>query len=82
MVVAKVAAPVIVATRGVPRHRALPGLFPGIRREHSRKPDEFYAILDRACPGLTRRADVFGRQSKPGWDVWGKEATKFDSEAA
>jgi N6-adenosine-specific RNA methylase IME4 len=70
--------PVIVAVRGQPRHKAFPGLFKGVRREHSRKPEEFYEIVDRKCAGLTRRADVFVRQSRDGWDGFGNEATKFD----
>lgn len=74
--------PVIVATRGEPRHDPLPGLFDGVRREHSRKPEEFYEIIDRQCPGLRRRADLFTRQTRDGWRGWGNEATKFDEAAS
>ncbi|KAA2237701.1 MT-A70 family methyltransferase [Salinarimonas soli] len=74
--------PVIVATRGDPRHRAFPGFFAGIRREHSRKPEAFYELVSRCCPGLRRRADLFARQSREGWDTWGNEATKFDEVAS
>jgi N6-adenosine-specific RNA methylase IME4 len=49
-------------------------------REHSRKPDQFYARAEQFCPGP--RLDLFGRQSRPGWVVWGLESTKFDAEAA
>lgn len=45
-------------------------------REHSRKPDTFFERVERFCPGPY--VEVFGRQSRPGWDVWGDEATKFD----
>lgn len=62
-----------------PRGKPLPSLFDGVAREHSRKPDEFYALIDQFAPS-TFRADLFGRQSRPGWDVWGDEATKFDGE--
>lgn len=51
------------------------------RREHSRKPDEAYAACEGLFPAL-RRADLFSRQSRPGWDSWGNEATKFDPAAA
>ncbi|MBL8575108.1 MAG: hypothetical protein JNM13_15645 [Hyphomicrobiaceae bacterium] len=61
-----------------PRRRPLPSLFDGEAREHSRKPDEFYALIDQFAPA-TFRADLFGRQSRPGWDVWGNEARKFDA---
>ena len=47
------------------------------RREHSRKPDEFYQRAEAFCPGP--RIDLFGRQSREGWCVWGLESTKFDS---
>jgi len=46
------------------------------RREHSRKPDEFYDRVEVFCPGP--RLDLFGRQSRDGWTVYGQEATKFD----
>jgi N6-adenosine-specific RNA methylase IME4 len=53
----------------------------GLAREHSRKPDEFYARCEAAWPDA-RRASLFSRQSRPGWTVWGDEATKFDGVAA
>ena len=74
--------PIIIATIGEPRHKPFPGLFKGVRREHSRKPERFYELIDEKCPKLFRRADVFGRQTRPGYDVFGNEATKFDEEAA
>jgi N6-adenosine-specific RNA methylase IME4 len=49
-------------------------------REHSRKPDEVYTSIERLCGGP--RLELFGRQSRPGWDVRGLEATKFDQKAA
>jgi N6-adenosine-specific RNA methylase IME4 len=45
-------------------------------RQHSRKPDEAYARIEEYCVGP--RLELFGRQSRPGWTVWGNEATKFD----
>ena len=50
---------------------------PGLARENSRKPDEFYSELERLTPGW-RRADIFARQSRAGWTTWGNEKTKFD----
>jgi N6-adenosine-specific RNA methylase IME4 len=49
------------------------------RREHSRKPDEFYRRVEQFCPGP--RLDLFGRQSRPGWVVYGDQARKFDPQA-
>jgi N6-adenosine-specific RNA methylase IME4 len=74
--------PVLLATIGEPRHKAFPGLFPGIRREHSRKPDEFYELVEARAPRLFRRADLFSRQWRPGWHVWGDEVGRFDEVAA
>jgi N6-adenosine-specific RNA methylase IME4 len=47
-------------------------------REHSRKPDEFYARAEVFCPGP--RLDLFGRQSREGWIVYGNEADKLDRQ--
>lgn len=74
--------PLLIAKRGSPKSTPFPGLFTGIRREHSRKPEEAFAMIDRCCPRLQYRADIFGRASRPGWEVYGTEATKFDEVAA
>ncbi|MFO1147776.1 MAG: MT-A70 family methyltransferase [Alsobacter sp.] len=50
-------------------------------RQHSRKPDEAYREAERMV-GAVYRADLFSRQSRPGWDGWGNEATKFDGATA
>lgn len=49
----------------------------GLRREHSRKPEEAFAWCERFMPDA-RRVELFSRQSRPGWDTWGYEAGKFD----
>ncbi len=46
------------------------------RREHSRKPDEAFAAAEALIPDA-RRIEVFGRQVRPGWDVFGNEIDKF-----
>jgi N6-adenosine-specific RNA methylase IME4 len=43
------------------------------RREHSRKPDELYAIIERAYPELPK-IELFARHARPGWTAWGDEA--------
>jgi len=40
-------------------------------REHSRKPDEAYARVERYCAGPY--LELFARQRRPGWDSWGDE---------
>jgi N6-adenosine-specific RNA methylase IME4 len=41
-------------------------------REHSRKPDRFYEIIESLYPGC-RYLELFARRSRPGWDAWGDE---------
>jgi len=45
------------------------------RREHSRKPDEFYRRVEAYCAGPF--ADLFARAHRSGWDVWGDEVGRF-----
>lgn len=48
-------------------------------REHSQKPD---IIADRIIElvGDLPRIELFARQKKEGWDVWGNETDKFNNE--
>ena len=50
-------------------------------REHSRKPDEVFAMCERWLPNA-RRLDLFSRERRIGWDSFGNEADKFDEVAA
>jgi N6-adenosine-specific RNA methylase IME4 len=44
------------------------------RREHSRKPDEAYELIERMYPTLPK-IELFARvESRPGWSAWGNEA--------
>lgn len=51
-----------------------------VRREHSRKPDEQYALCERLATRAVRFVELFARQRRPGWDAWGNEVEKFDGE--
>lgn len=42
------------------------------KREHSRKPDELYPIIEACSPGP--RLELFARGLRSGWTVWGNEA--------
>ena len=42
------------------------------KREHSRKPDELYPIIEACSPGPF--LELFARYPRPGWSVWGNEA--------
>ena len=69
---------VLIGCFGEPHYaKPLDGLFDGVRREHSRKPDEFYERLERFAP-QARKVDLFARQRRPGWTVWGNEVDRFD----
>mgnify|MGYP003330235520 CR=1 FL=1 len=43
-----------------------------MKREHSRKPDEFVDLID-AC-SLGPRLEMFARGNRSGWDMWGNQA--------
>jgi N6-adenosine-specific RNA methylase IME4 len=45
-------------------------------REHSRKPDEFYKMVDDLCIG--RKLDFYSREARKGWEQYGNELAKFD----
>ena len=42
------------------------------KREHSRKPDELFPLIESCSPGP--RLELFARGVRPGWTVWGNEA--------
>jgi N6-adenosine-specific RNA methylase IME4 len=42
------------------------------KREHSRKPDEQYELIEACSPGPY--LELFARHPRPGWTVWGDEA--------
>lgn len=46
------------------------------KREHSRKPDELYDIIE-AC-SLKPRLEIFARGPRKGWSVWGNQAEVYD----
>lgn len=70
--------PVLIGTIGNPQHKPFPSLFDGLAREHSRKPDSFYSLVEKHTPSAFR-LDMFARQSRPGFMTWGNERTKFDA---
>lgn len=47
-------------------------LFSTRKREHSRKPDELYDIIEACSMGPF--LELFARYPRPGWAVWGDEA--------
>ena len=49
--------------------------FYSLRREHSRKPDEFYKLVARVSP--IPRLDMFSREPHDWFDQYGNEASKY-----
>lgn len=45
------------------------------KREHSRKPDEFYNIVESCSPGPY--LELFARGSRDGWATWGDQAEEY-----
>ena len=52
-------------------HGRLPRRFEAPRGRHSQKPEESYRRIERVSPGP--RAEIFAREKREGWDVWGNE---------
>ena len=42
------------------------------KREHSRKPDEMYDVIESCSPGPY--LELFSRGTRPNWSVWGNQA--------
>ena len=63
-------------------YEALAGAAPEVieaeRREHSRKPDQQYDILDALMGTDVRRCELFARQARPGWEAWGNQVDHFE----
>lgn len=46
------------------------------KREHSRKPDELYDIIESCSPGP--RLELFARGGRPQWETWGNQAEVYE----
>ena len=68
----------LVAIKGKPVFRDVHNLEDIIeekRREHSRKPEAFYEMVNTLCIG--RKLDYFSRTQREGWEVFGNDTGKF-----
>jgi N6-adenosine-specific RNA methylase IME4 len=45
------------------------------KREHSRKPDELFDIIESCSPGP--RLEMFARGPRKGWKVWGNQSESY-----
>jgi N6-adenosine-specific RNA methylase IME4 len=46
------------------------------KREHSRKPDELYELIESCSRGPY--LELFARGTRPGWAAWGNESEQYD----
>ncbi len=58
--------------RTLPPGRTQVNLLATRKREHSRKPDEVYPLIEACSPGPF--LELFARGARPGWAVWGNQA--------
>jgi hypothetical protein len=67
----------LLAARGKPVfiHGSYTTVLRASRREHSRKPDEFYTLVEDTCPGS--RLELFARQARAGWQAFGDQTALF-----
>lgn len=45
------------------------------RREHSRKPEKFYDVVEAICPGS--KLEMFARGKRDGWQAFGNDTDRF-----
>jgi N6-adenosine-specific RNA methylase IME4 len=70
--------PFLIGRIGAPRtSRSIRTVIQGRAREHSRKPDSAYFAAEALAIDALRRADLFSRETRQGWDAWGNEVGKF-----
>ena len=58
--------------RTLPPGRTQVNLIESRKREHSRKPDEQYELIEACSPGPY--LEMFARGARPNWSVWGNQA--------
>jgi N6-adenosine-specific RNA methylase IME4 len=72
--------PFLIGTRGKPKTtRVVRSVVEGPIREHSRKPDEAFVEAERLMPEA-KRIELFSRQARDGWDVWGNQSDKWNKK--
>jgi N6-adenosine-specific RNA methylase IME4 len=64
------------SARTLKRGRTQVNLLATRKREHSRKPDEFYELIEACSSGP--HLEMFARGSRENWTTWGNEATDYE----
>lgn len=70
----------LFGTRGKNARTLAPGrrevnIIKTMKREHSRKPDEQYPLIERCSPGPF--LELFARGPRKGWTVWGNQSDDY-----
>lgn len=58
--------------------RSQENVFVSRKREHSRKPDEQYGVIESCSWGP--RLEMFARGAREGWTVWGNQSTEYEPD--
>jgi len=70
--------PILFGVRGsmrtLPPARSQVNMIETRKREHSRKPDEQYGLIEACSPGPF--LEMFARHPQPGWTAWGDESAE------
>ncbi|MCX6007835.1 MAG: MT-A70 family methyltransferase [Chloroflexi bacterium] len=61
--------------RTLTRGRTQPNIILSRKREHSRKPDEFYEVIESCSPGPY--LELFARGERDKWQQWGNEVKDY-----
>lgn len=64
------------ALRTLSPGRRMVNIIQSRKREHSRKPDEVYDLIEECSPGPY--LELFARQQRNGWTAWGDEVRYLD----
>lgn len=61
--------------RTLPPGRSQVNILRTMKREHSRKPDEMYTLVEECSPGPY--LELFARGKRKGWEAWGNQAEEY-----
>jgi N6-adenosine-specific RNA methylase IME4 len=61
--------------RTLPAGRRQVNIILNRKREHSRKPEQFYDLIERCSPAP--RLELFAREPRAGWTQWGDQVDKY-----
>lgn len=55
--------------------RSMPNIISSMKREHSRKPEELYSVIEECSPGPY--LELFNRVPRNGWTSWGDQTGDY-----